>query len=216
VWRSETRRVVGSFDAVADLYRDRFVDELDRKPFDREFLAGAASRIRSTGLDAPVLEVGAGPGHIGRFFAEHGVRVVTSDASQGQLAQARGLRPLAPIVACDLANLPVRAGSLAGILGFYCLIYTPPEHLGAVFAEWQRALVPGGLAVIALQAGAGTIHHSEWNERVVDLTVVLRDPDDVRSRITAGGFAVEQLVVRAPYEDEGTERMYVVARAQPC
>ena len=201
---------------MADLYRDRFADELDRKPFDREVLAGAAARIVAGQLDAPVLEVGAGPGHIGAHLAGHGVPVVTSDASRGQLAQARALQPRASIVLCDLANLPARDGSLAGILAFYCLIYTPPELLGAVFAEWRRALVPGGLVVAAVQAGDGTIHHDHFDDRVVDLTVVLRDPDDVARRLVDAGFAVEQQVVRAPYADEGTHRMYVLARAQPC
>jgi len=160
----------------------------------------------------PVLEVGAGPGHIGARLAAAGVPVVVSDASLGQMREARALDPARPLVAADLARLPVGPDTLAGIVAFYCLIYGPPEDLDAVFADWRGALTPGGVVVIAVHAGDGALHADDWQGRVVDLTVVLRDPPDLTARLEASGLKVLELTVRPPYEDEHpTDRCYIVA-----
>lgn len=212
-WREETARVAASFDRIADLYRAKFTDELDRKPFDRDLLDRIAGRLR---YGLPALEVGAGPACVAGYLAAGGTSVFASDASLGQLREARVIDADRPLVAADLARLPVRPRSLGGIVAFYCLIYGPPDHLDDVFADWHRALVPGGLVLIAVHTGDGTIRSSEWEGRTVDITVVLRDPDDLVTRLERTGFSIGQRVVRTPYEDEfPTERCYVVAEAKP-
>jgi len=209
VWRRETARLRTSFDRIADFYRHQFADELDRKPFDRELLNRLASRFPRR---SPVLEVGAGPAHIGAYLARWGVSAIASDASLGQLQQARGLDPTRSLVAADLARLPVRKGGLGGIVAFYCLIYGPPEQLDHILADWHSVLASGGLVVIAVHAGEGTQHIDEVQGRPVDITIVLRDPDDLVARLEASGFAIEELTVRPPYHDEHpTHRCYVVA-----
>lgn len=208
-WRTETARVAASYDTIADLYRRQFADELERKPFDRDLLSRVAGRFTA---GRPVLEVGAGPGHVAAYLAQHGVAGVVSDVSLGQLREARVLDPARGLVASDLARLPVRPGSLAGVVAFYCLIFGAAEHLDEVFADWYRALGPGGLAVVAVHAGRRTTHVDEWQGRAVDLTFVLRDPDDLAARVEQAGFAVEEQTVRPPYEDEHpTDRCYLVA-----
>jgi SAM-dependent methyltransferase len=209
-WQRQTRSVASSFTTVADVYRATFADELARKPFDRAFLERVARRRPRL----PVLEVGAGPGHIGAYLAARGVDVLTSDASIGQLREARALLgPDAPIVAADLARLPVRPGALDGVLAFYCLIFGPAPQLDAVFRDWRAALAPGGFAAIAVHAGEGVSHAAEWHGRAVDFTLVLRDPDDLQRRLEAAGFTIDSCVVREPYDDERTPRCYVVAVA---
>jgi len=159
-----------------------------------------------------VLEVGAGPGHIGAHLAAAGVPVVVSDASLGQMREARALDPARPLVVADLGRLPVGRESLAGIVAFYCLIYGPPEDLDPVLADWREALVPGGVVVIAVHAGVGALHAQDFLGRPVDVTVVLRDPHDMAARLESRGFEVVETTVRPPYDDEhATDRCYVVA-----
>jgi hypothetical protein len=119
-----------------------------------------------------------------------------------------------PLVAADLMRLPVGPGSLAGVLAFYCLIYGPVGALDAVFADWQEALAPGGLVVVAFHAGDGTrVHTAEWEGDTVEVTVVLRDPEDVVRRMVSAGLDVVETTVRAPYAEESdTDRAYVLAR----
>ena len=204
-WRIQNEKLRRSFDTVADRYAAEFLDELDRKPFDRELLDTLAARLRGR----RVLEVGGGPGHIGDYLGARGVDVVLSDISTGQLQQSSSTRRLV----CDLARLPIRPGSLDGILAFYCLIYGPPDPLDDVFAEWRGALMPDGIAITVVHAGDGFIRADEWWDRPVDLHLVFRDPDDFTARLQRAGFEIEQSTVRPPYDDEyATDRHYVVAR----
>jgi SAM-dependent methyltransferase len=209
-WRRERAKVAASFDAIADLYRRKYRDELARKPFDRDLLdrvAGLFVRGR------PVLEVGAGPGHIGAYVAARGMPVVVSDISAGQLSEARTDDPSRALVVADLARLPAGDGTLGGILAFYCLIYGPAELLDGVFVDWHRALAPGAMVLVAVHAGAGELHVDEWQGRQVDMTVVLRDPDDLASRLARAGLEVLEQTVRPPYADEHpTDRCYLLAR----
>jgi SAM-dependent methyltransferase len=216
-WRQETARVTASFDRVADLYRREFADELDHKPFDRGLLDRVAERFPR---HRPVIEVGAGPAHVSARIAprlgERGIAVFASDASRGQLREARTVDPARSLLAADLACLPCRPGSLGGVLAFYCLIYGPPEYLNHVFDDWHRALRPRGVVVIAVHAGDDAIHQDEWHGRPVDVTIVLRDPDDLTSRLGQSGFVIEERTVRPPYQDEHqTTRCYVVAARGP-
>jgi SAM-dependent methyltransferase len=207
-WTRTTRRVTTAFDNIADLYREKFARELDGKPFDRALLERVAARIPR---GEPVLEVGAGPGQIGAFLHTRGVPTIASDASLGQLREARVLAPERPAAAVDLARLPVRAGALGAIVAFYCLIYGPQEAHDVVFHEWRRALRPDGLAVIAVQAGTGSMEYDGYQGRPARLTIVMRDPDLLVKQLERNGFAVDECVVRPPYDGEGVDRCYVVA-----
>jgi len=210
-WGAERARVTRSFDAVADLYRVEFGRELDRKPFDRDLLDRVATLFPA---GRPVLEVGAGPGHIGSYVARRGVPVIISDASSGQILEARAAGAPGPLVLADLARLPAGSATLAGIVAFYCLIYGPVEALDDALADWRQALAPGGVVVIAVHAGTGTRHTDEWHGRGVDVTMVLRDPVDLANRIEHAGLAVAEVTVRPPYAEEAEiDRCYVVARA---
>jgi SAM-dependent methyltransferase len=213
-WAAERRRVTGSFDRIADLYRETFAAELEGKPFDRQLLADLAAALRRSGRDGPVLEVGAGSAPVAPRLAERGLRVLASDASLGQLRECRVVDPGRPLAAADARQVPVRPGSLVAIVAFYCLIYGPAEHLDGVFADWHRALIPGGLVVIAVHAGDGVLTSDEWKGRPIDIAIVLRDPDDLVARLQAAGFAIDLWTVRPPYAQEHqTDRLYVVAEA---
>jgi SAM-dependent methyltransferase len=212
-WDEETSQLRRTFDAVADLYRERFTAELDGKPYDRALLDDVGARMAAVAgaTGSPVLEVGGGPGHIGARVAAQGAPVVVSDASLGQLREARRYDPGRPLVAADLGRLPVRPGSVAGIVAFYCLIYGDADLLDPVLAGWRRALVPGGLVLAAVHAGQGRVHVDDWMGRGVSVTAVLRDPDDVVARFERAGFTVTDRHLRPAYPDEHpTDRFYLV------
>jgi SAM-dependent methyltransferase len=213
-WQIESDRAVRSFDVIADLYREKYADELDRKPYDRALLDELAVALRRDGSAAPVLEVGAGPGQISAYLQAHGVPVITSDASRAQTIEARRLVPRRPALVADLARLPVKRGGVGAIVAFYCLIFGPPGPLDTVFAAWRRALPDGGRVVVAVHAGEGAIHVEEWHGRAVDMTVVRRDPDDLVARLARQGFQIDRAETRSPYPHEQEERLYVVARAR--
>jgi trans-aconitate methyltransferase len=73
-----------SCDSVADRYEERFVEELDVKPKDRELLVAFADATCG-----PVVDLGCGPGQVGKFVGERVPFVATLFGIE-ELASALG------------------------------------------------------------------------------------------------------------------------------
>ena len=78
-------RTRSGYDAVASAYTDRFGDELDSKPLDREVLDDFARRDDGLGV---VVDLGCGPGQVATYLAAQGVPVVGVDLSQAWSSSA--------------------------------------------------------------------------------------------------------------------------------
>jgi len=191
--------VADSYDAVAADYAAQFDDELARKPFDASLLAS----LRARWAGGAVVDLGCGPGHIGRACGA----TVGLDLSHAMLQ----LAPFPLRVRGDLEALPFRTGSLVGAVAFYCLIHV--ASLDASAREMRRALVRGGVAVIAVHEGVGTVHRDEWYGKAVDVSARFWTRDEMVRSLEHAGFTVESAVVREPYEGEVTRRLYVTASA---
>jgi SAM-dependent methyltransferase len=206
-----SERVRRSFDRIADQYAADFAEELSRKPFDTERLRAFAERCG----DGPVLDIGCGAaGHVGRFVANRGVRVVGVDLSERSVALAARLNPSLKFVVADARALPIRSGACAGIVAFYSLIYEGAEGTAAMLAEFCRVLRPGGPLLVAVHAGEGVHHFGEYKGIAVDVELHLWAPQVLEGLVREAGFAVEAVEVRMPYDFEhATQRLYVGARA---
>lgn len=168
-----TERVRRSFDRIAEQYAADFADELSRKPFDTERLRAFAGRCAG-GL---VVDVGCGAaGHVGRFVADQGVRVVGVDVSERSVAIAARLNPSMRFLTGDARALPVQSGLCAGVVAFYSLIYEGAGGTSAALAEFRRALRPGGFLLIAVHAGEGVHHYGEYKGIPVDVELHLWAP----------------------------------------
>jgi SAM-dependent methyltransferase len=208
-----SERIRRSFDRIAEQYAADFADELSRKPFDRERLTAFAARCGQ----GPVLDIGCGAaGHVGRFVADGGVRVVGVDISERSVALAARLNPALRFMAADASALPVRSGACAGIVAFYSLIYQGVEGTAAFLAEFRRVLRPGGILLIAVHAGEGVHHYADYKGTPVDAELHLWAPEVMERLVRETGFAVETRELRAPYAlEHPTERLYVSARSDP-
>lgn len=91
-----------------------------------------------------VLDVGCGPGQWTDFLARHGLDVEGLDPTPELLAAAQERYPDRSFRAGQADELGVDAGSLGGILSWFSLIHTEPAQIDAAFAEFARAVRPGG------------------------------------------------------------------------
>jgi len=208
-----------SYDAVADAYAARYLNELDAKPLDRALLRALADDVRATqaAAPAPVADVGCGPGQIARFVQGLGVEACGVDISPRMCALARVLHPGIAFFEGSMFALPVADAGWAGVTAFYAICHVPPAQLGAVFAELQRAVRPGGPLLIAFHAGDETHHADELLGVPVDLDFYLHPVALVTAGLAAAGLPVEATLERLPYEphEVATQRAYVLARKPP-
>jgi SAM-dependent methyltransferase len=200
-----------SYDRVADRYAATFADELAHKPLDRALLACFAELVRGRGH---VADIGCGPGHVAGYLRDLGLSVLGIDLSPGMVAQARRLVTGVEFREGDMSALDVEDCSWGGIVAFYSVIHLTPEAVPSALREFHRALMPGGLLLLAFHVGEETRHLDEWWGERVDLDFHFFRTAALEDQLAAAGFAVEARVEREPYApaEVATRRGYLLAR----
>jgi SAM-dependent methyltransferase len=193
-----------SYDRVASKYEARFLDELDRKPRDRQLLAAFAASVAN-----PVVEIGCGPGQVGAFVREHGRAVAGIDlsAAMATLAATR----LDGAAMADMRMLPIATGSCGGVLAFYSLIHLRRAELVGALCEVCRVLRRGGHVLIAAHEGEGEFHADEFLDERVPFAATLWRLGELTDACEQAGLDVVDSLRRAAYPDERTVRLYVRA-----
>jgi SAM-dependent methyltransferase len=201
--------IVGSYDAIAEQYAEQYFDELDGKPFDREWLDRFAESVKGRGR---VADLGCGPGQIARYLAARGVDTIGIDASAAMIVNARRLNPTIEFYAGNFLSLALADGALIGIAAFYSLIHCARGDLGRAVRELRRVLAPGGRLLMTAHAGEGEITREEAYGQRVALVVTLFSEDEVRAALIDAGLRVDELTTRPPYDVEyQSTRIYALA-----
>ena len=141
------RGVGRSYDAVAEVYAERFRDG-PRHPLDTAAVDGFAGLVGG----GPVADVGCGPGHWTAHLRRTGVPAAGFDISAAMLRLAREAFPGVPFAHGDATALPLADGVLTGVLAWYSLIHLAPARMPGALAEVARVLAPGGHALIGVYA----------------------------------------------------------------
>jgi SAM-dependent methyltransferase len=198
-------QLASSYDSVAGRYEERFVDELDHKPFDRALLDAFAGAV-----DGPVVDLGCGPAQVGRFLADRGVETIGVDLS-AQMATLAARRLGVALVA-DMRSLPFPGGSLGGMVAFYSLIHLPRGELGDAVLEIARVLRRGARVLVSVHGGEGEVVRDQFLEVPVPFVATLFAPGEIEAALVGAGLAVTFVESRPPYEQEfPTTRVYVGA-----
>ncbi|MDZ5077702.1 class I SAM-dependent methyltransferase [Nesterenkonia sp. HG001] len=95
-------------------------------------------------LDGPVIDVGCGAGQWTELLRSMGVEVCGVDPVREFIESARDTYPDGRYRVGRAERLSVDSGTLGGVLAWYSLIHTAPEHIGAPLTEFARCLRPGG------------------------------------------------------------------------
>ena len=199
------------YDLVAAEYARRIYGELEAKPFDRTFLDRFAKSIPA----GEVLDLGCGPGHVGKYLRERGIPGCGLDISPEMVRLARELNPAIEFRQGDMRELPFPEGFFAGVVAFYSIIHLEPAELKPVFGELRRVLRPSGLLALAFHTGNEVRHVDELWGIKTSLDFVFLEPTQVAGALRAAGFEVIESSTRTPYEppvEAQTHRCYMVAR----
>lgn len=205
-------RVRRTYGAVAEAYAEHLAHELEGLAFERWLLERVAAEA-----PGPVIEVGCGPGHVTAFLAASGADARGLDLTPEMVEVARRLHPDVRYDVGDLRRLmrPESAAGWGAVLAWYSLIHLADSELPAALEALVRPLAPGGLLVLAMQAGDDVRRLTEWFG-VGDLALdfVRRDPDTVVAGVQAAGLTDVEWYLRGPHTGSGetTRRLYVLAR----
>jgi SAM-dependent methyltransferase len=200
-----------SYDRVAAQYAEKFKDEMDDKPFDRDCL----DRLRrEVGALGPICDLGCGPGQIARYLHRQGADTLGVDLSPCMIAEARRLNPEIPFHEGNMLSLPDADHSWGGIAAFYCIIHIPRAQVVDALREMKRVLKPGGVLLITFHIGEEVKHVEQWWEKSVDLDFAFYQPAEMEAWLKEAGFEWEETLVREPNPDveTPTRRAYLFAR----
>lgn len=202
-----------SYDTMADEYTARFPDGLGERPVDRALVTAFAEVVRDHG-DAPVADVGSGPGYVTARLAALGLRVFGVDVSPRMVALARSAHPGLRFHVGSMTALDLPPQTLGGVIALYSTIHIPDDHLGAVLAEFHRVLVPGGHLLLAFQTGEedGHLLMTERFGLEISLDYYLRSPRTMAAALTEAGFGLVSRTVLEPVGEQRLPRAYVMAR----
>ena len=200
-----------SYDLVATEYAEKFKDEMDDKPFDRDCLDQLAREVGKLG---PICDMGCGPGQIARYLHRQGVDTLGVDLSPRMIAEAGRLNPEIPFHQGNMLALPDADNSWGGIAAFYCIIHIPREKIVDALREMKRVLKPGGVLLITFHIGDKIEHLNKWWEKPVHLDFAFYQPVEMENWLKEAGYELEATLVRQPNPDVEveTERAYLFAK----
>ncbi len=199
-----------AYDTASEAYSLKFVDELDRKPFDRELLQRFAELIGEGRL---VLDLGCGPGHTTAHLSSLGLTAIGVDISPKMIERATTCFTQSCFEVGDFLGLSRKSSSVDGILAFYCIVHLTPDQLVSAFSEMNRVLRRGGHLLIAFHVGTEVIHAENFLDTNAVLDFQFFEPSRIQSALSSVGFKVLDTRIRAPYESEHpSTRCYIFAR----
>jgi SAM-dependent methyltransferase len=198
-----------AYDRASEAYARKFLDELDHKPLDREWLGEFASRI---GPGGPVLDLGCGPGHTTAYLTALGLSAAGIDLSPRMVEQAAERFPQARFEVGDFLALRHEPRSVAGILALYCIVHLKPDQLRPAFAEMFRVLGGSGVLLLSFHVGSGVVRSENFLDSGAALDFTLFDPAEVTAALKAAGFDPIDVRLREPYPTEyASTRCYIFA-----
>ena len=203
--------VRAAYDVTAEDYAEAFADDLLRLPIDRQVLDSVVQRL---GGDSLVLDLGCGPGQVGQYLAERGLRVVGLDLALQMLLVARRRTSNRNLACGDMRSAPFGSGSFPAVVAFYSIHHLRRSALRTALIEIRRLLKPAGLFVVATHLGESEVYNSEFlGHQIAPVGGTLYRNDELLDELQSQSFVVEDVRNRDPLPHEHqSRRIYVTAR----
>lgn len=165
---AKTSAVRAMFDTIAQRYE--LLNGLLTFGLDRWWRLACVDSL-GLGSGALVLDLACGTGNVSRILKRRFMGALGVDLSKGMLERARLADPSTPVLEADGSRLPLREGSVDGLVSAFALRNF--TDLQAIFHEAARVLRPGGrVAFLDVAQPANPLlgwAHSIWFNRAVPL-----------------------------------------------
>jgi SAM-dependent methyltransferase len=113
------------------------------------------------------------------------------DLSPGMIRVARRENPGIGFAAGSMTDLPLRDGSVGGVVAFWSLVHVPDEAIAGVLGEFRRVLRPGAPLLIGFHLGDGARLKTEgYGGHPMHVHVYRRPAQRVAEWLNEAGFVV--------------------------
>ena len=205
-------RIIKTYNATAENYAAKRIDELSNKPLDRLLLKEFAKLNSDIGTCA---DFGCGPGHTTKFLFDSGVKdIIGVDISPGMLKVAREIFPNIKFEEGNLLDLPYKADHFASAVAFYAVVHFNDDQIGKAFREVNRVLRKDANFLFSFHIGDEPVHFDNADGVDVDIDLHFFRTERIVESLRDNGFRIMDAIERLPYPDAEypTRRAYVWAQ----
>lgn len=201
-----------AYDTLADAYADHITGTSAEQPLELAMLAHFVDLLAEP---RRVLDAGCGAGRLLPHLAGLGCLVEGVDLSAEMVRRAHADHPGFDVEVASLDALPHPDATFDGVVCWYSTIHHRDDALGAVIAELRRVLRPGGLLLLAFQAGEGVVDAGASYRAIglaVDLTRHRRTIDTWTRLLADQGLQIVATMQRSPVGRERDDQAVVIAK----
>jgi len=181
-------------------------------PIDQAVLGLFCDLTLAAGLGTAVADVGCGTGRLAPYLAARGLSIQGFDLSPEMIRVARRDHPGFRFDVADVRDLPLPDAALAGLVGWYSLMFLAPSERPAAFRELARVVKPGGYLVTAFKAGDSQVRRAGRSTGLgVEFDVYWLSPAEMERQAASAGFATVCWAGRPAEGGEGSPQGYLLA-----
>jgi SAM-dependent methyltransferase len=212
---AKTRELRDAHDVLAELYVERLANVLDEMPIEQALLGLFCQLVREGGNGLDVADVGCGTGRLAPYLSSQGLAPHGVDLSPEMIRVARRDYPDHPFEVSDLRALPFDDSSMAGAVGWYSLMYLPPEERPGAFGELARVVKAGGYFATAFKAGDDQLRRAGRTlDLGIEFDIYWLSPAEMERLVVQAGFQVVFWGGRPADPDEVQAQGYLIAQRQ--
>jgi len=209
------REVMDCYNLAAQEYAEKFLHELDGKPFDRNILDRFANMLPDGSL---IYDFGCGSGQTTKYLSDKRKhKILGLDFSKDSISLARQTFREIDFSVDDMLHSKMTSNSAEGIIAFYAIVHFTYIQVEQAFKEWIRLLKPNSFCLFSFHVGEGTIEIVDFlGVSGAKATWHLLDTDKVLNIAEKVGFRITEAVVRYPYigVEHESKRAYIMLKKQ--